>query len=78
MSDIKKFEEFSDAFSYCREVNAPVVTQIVDGCVYKLYPSGRADRVTDICPTCKAELGENIPLPQPGVCAGCGANWGPR
>lgn len=39
---IKKFDNFEEAFSYCREKNYPVLI-IIDGKKYKLYPSGRVE-----------------------------------
>ncbi len=41
---IKTFDDFSEAFDYCREANAPV-TVIVNGEKWQLFPSGRAERI---------------------------------
>ncbi len=38
---MKTFDDFSDAFDYCREAGRPVVV-LVEGKRWKLYPSGRA------------------------------------
>ena len=38
----KKFEEWDEAFAYCREVNHPVLVQ-VKGKNYKIFPSGRCE-----------------------------------
>ena len=40
---MKEFDDFSDAFDYCREANHPV-TVIICGEKYKLFPSGRAEK----------------------------------
>lgn len=39
-----EFENINEAFEFCRECDRPVVVQI-DGKVYKLFPSGRADEL---------------------------------
>ena len=42
------FIEFSEAFDFCREGNAPV--NVVIGDLYKMYPSGRAELISDTSP----------------------------
>jgi hypothetical protein len=37
-----EFDNFSDAFDYCRECDRPVVVN-VDGELWKLFPSGKAE-----------------------------------
>lgn len=41
---MKSFDDFSDAFDYCRERDCPVVV-LVAGEKWKLYPSGHAERM---------------------------------
>lgn len=41
---MKTFDDMSDAFDYCREVNKPVMV-LVDGEKWKLFPSGHAKRL---------------------------------
>lgn len=44
MTDLKEFEDFPEAFDYCRECGHPVVVRIL-GERWKLYPSGVATPV---------------------------------
>jgi hypothetical protein len=41
---VKSFNDFSEAFDYCREKDQPVVV-LVEGQRWKLYPSGRATKM---------------------------------
>ena len=41
---LAEFENFPDAFSFCRECGRPVRVS-VNGEIWKLYPSGRAEFV---------------------------------
>lgn len=43
MKVVKKFDTWSEAFDYCREVGYPVVV-LVKGEKWKLFPSGKAVR----------------------------------
>ena len=39
-----EFSDMSEAFSFCRECNRPVIVQ-VDGKKYRLFPSGKAEEL---------------------------------
>lgn len=41
---MREFDNFPDAFDYCRDANYPVRV-IINGEVWKLFPSGTAERV---------------------------------
>ena len=41
---VKDFEDWDDAFSYCREKNYPVIVK-VKGEFYKIFPSGRCEKL---------------------------------
>jgi len=41
------FDDFSEAFAYCREADRPVRVMI-SGTRYKLFPSGRAERLSEV------------------------------
>ncbi len=38
------FDDWSEAFDYCREADHPVIVRMAGEGTFKLYPSGRADR----------------------------------
>lgn len=40
---MKKFDDISDAFDYCREINKPI-TVLINGEKCKLFPSGRLEK----------------------------------
>jgi len=46
----KHFEEMTDAFDYCREINKPIHV-CVDQKIVKLFPSGRAEETGKTCST---------------------------
>lgn len=50
---MKTFEDFPDAFDYCREKDQPVVV-LVAGEEWKLYPSGSAVQITPASSTSSA------------------------
>ena len=41
---IEKFDDFPEAFDYCRDTNAPVIVMVA-GDKWKLYPSGHAKKL---------------------------------
>jgi hypothetical protein len=43
MAALLSFDDFGEAFDYCREKDQPMVVS-VQGERWKLYPSGRADK----------------------------------
>lgn len=52
-----EFESMEEAFSFCRERDCPVIAQVA-GQRYRLFPSGRTDRlITFTCPSCKTVFG---------------------
>ena len=38
--------DFSEAFEYCREKDRPIVVKIIGDGEFKLFPSGKATRLT--------------------------------
>jgi len=40
MTNILLFPDWSRAFSYCREVDRPILAQVCDREVLKIFPSG--------------------------------------
>ena len=56
MTNRREFADMSDAFSYCRECDRPVIA-IVKGVPYRLYPSGKAIDLT-ACAKTQYEQGQ--------------------
>ena len=51
MWDYETFDDWSEAFAYCREGGHPIRV-IIEGWLWKLYPSGRAEKIR-LCPLAK-------------------------
>ena len=46
MNDLREFDNFPDAFAYCRRKDVPVVVR-VERTLWKLYPSGVAKAINE-------------------------------
>ena len=46
MTDSHEFDDFPEAFAYCRRKDAPVIVR-VKGVLWKLFPSGTARAISE-------------------------------